>query len=101
MSAQQIRASRPTARKTHVCWVCGPGHIAPGDTYYATTNSHDGRIYTLKICDPCYELEGEAWGWAGETDDGYGPEDFIEWAMEYRGTDPRAAALLERIDTDA
>ena len=61
-------------------------------------NVYDGRVYTLKLCQLCANLEGEAWGWAGETDDGYGPQDFIDWATEYRDTDPRAAALLERIN---
>lgn len=95
--AEMIALKTPTARKTHSCWVCGAGAIQPGDTYAAHTNVNDGRIYTIKLCQPCEDLEGEAWGWAGETDYGYGPQDFIDWATEYRDTDPRAAALLDRI----
>lgn len=88
----------PKARKTHSCWVCGPGAIRAGDRYDRSVNVYDGRVYTLKLCLPCADLEWEAWGWAGETDDGYGPQDFIDWATEYRNTDPRAASLLERIN---
>lgn len=97
MSITVISEKSPTARKAHACWVCGPGAIRPGDTYAARTNVYDGRIYTLKLCLLCVDLEGEAWGWAGETDDGYGQQDFIDWATEHRNEDPRAAALLDRI----
>lgn len=93
-----LARSETVARKTHTCWVCGPGAIRPGDKYLRSSNVYDGRAYTLKYCLPCAGLEGEAWGWAGETDDGYGPQDFIDWATEYRDTDPRASALLERVN---
>ena len=97
MSVRSISVKHPTARKAHACWVCGPGAIQPGDTYVAHTSVYDGRIYTLKFCHPCIALEREAWEWAGETDDGYGPQDVIDWATEHRNEDPRAAALLDRI----
>lgn len=93
-----LSRSEPVARKTHTCWVCGPGAIQPGDQYRRSSNVYDGRAYTLKVCLPCADLEMEAWGWAGETDDGYGHQDFIDWAIENRDTDPRASALLERIN---
>lgn len=69
-----------------------------GNALDAATRVYDGRIYTLKTCQSCAELEGEAWGWAGESDDGYGPQDFIESVTEHRDTDPRAAALLARLN---
>lgn len=96
-----LATTEPVARKTHTCWVCGPGAIQPGDQYRRTSNVYDGRVYTLKTCLLCADLEMEAWGWAGETDDGYCEQDVIDWATENRDTDPRAAALLERINRDA
>lgn len=96
-----LARNEPVARKTHDCWVCGPGAIHPGERYLRSSNVRDGQVYTLKFCRLCADLEREAWGWAGETDDGYCEQDVIDWATEYRDTDPRAAALLERLNRNA
>ena len=44
MSPQLLRETKPTARKPHLCDLCGAA-ITPGDTYTRATLVNDGAIY--------------------------------------------------------
>lgn len=80
---ERISESRPTARKAHVCQMCG-GPIKVGETYSRDTLKYD-VIYDWITCQPC-ETDGvcnEVHAWTGGYyDEGVGIEQADEWAHE-------------------
>ena len=88
MSAVQFAESRPVARKAHRCNMCAR-MIAPGETYWASRNIYDGRVYTWKTCAHCdAAITATSLGdYLYDCDydgDGYGPDDVAEWEPQDR-----------------
>lgn len=71
MSDFHFEATRPTARRRHVCAMCRR-IIEIGETYFRQGGFFDGRGYTVKTCRQCEEFasalhragfENEEGGW--------------------------------------
>lgn len=98
MSWPQVLSSRTVrARVPHRCSTCQVVCIQPGDQYQRDGILNDGRVYTWVMCSECAAIFVTVWEWAGETDDGVGPDTYLEWAQELTAMDPRAAAYLTRV----
>ena len=95
-----LREATPIARRLHHCQTCY-APIQIGQIYHRDTCIGDGRIYDWIACPPCADLAGIVWDWASRPDDGFGPDEYAEWARDHQD-DPeygeRARALLERIN---
>jgi len=94
----QLRASSPTARKTHPCDWCYTT-IQPGERYHRSTNIYDDRLYDWVSCLACQALLLAVWDWAYGPDEGVDESSFAEWAQDHLD-DPehggKARAYLER-----
>ena len=73
-----------TARKPHRCGSCSTVAVQPGDTYTRESYVYDGRAYTWVSCADCAALMPEVWDWAGMPDEGVGPDEYAEWALDHR-----------------
>lgn len=78
-----IRTSTPVARKVHRCRCCGAPAVQPGDKYKRDTLVYDGRIYDWVSCVECSALFATVWDWSDGGEDGIGPEQYAEWALDY------------------
>ena len=84
MSVVRFAESRPVARKAHRCNMCAR-MIAPGETYWASRNIYDGRVYTWKTCAHCdAAITATSLGDYLYDCDGYGPDDVAEWEPQDR-----------------
>ena len=78
-----ISSTRPKARKRHWCEFC-MGPIQPGEHYQRKTDVTDGRMSTLKVCEPCEDISFAVWVHMGcPYDEGIGADDFRDWAIEH------------------
>lgn len=96
-----LKSKHPVARKPHACDNCGQRCIQPGDKYRRTSCVSDGRVYDWVSCAGCDAIFLDVWTWAGDPDEGIGPDSFQEWAREHAETDERAAAYLAKIGATA
>ena len=97
MSPTLISRSTVTARKEHPCSSCGPAHIEPGAQYVRETYVADGRMYTWKLCMPCWEITDEV---NAVADDGTYPETYLDWALDNADDPvhgPQARGFLGRV----
>ena len=91
-----ISSTRPKARKKHRCEFC-MGLIQPGEHYHRKTDVTDGRMYTLKVCEPCEDITFEVWTYFGcQYEEGVSTEDVRDWAIEHP-TRLDAVAFLARL----
>ena len=80
-----ISSTRPKARKRHRCEFC-TGLIQPGEHYQRKTDVTDGRVSTLKVCEPCDDMTWEVWMYFEMGyDEGVSTDDFRDWAIENPG----------------
>ena len=81
MSPQLLRETKPTARKPHLCDLCGSA-ITPGDTYTRATLVNDGAIYDWRECSACVtdRIGSRVQDWC--LCDSTGPDCAAEWAAE-------------------
>lgn len=94
MEVELIKERTPIARKVHRCMNCTSLAIQIGHAYVRSTLTYDGRIYDWVSCCACHDLLGEVSEYAGDF--GISSDEFCEWAMDHRKTDPLAHAFLKR-----
>lgn len=90
------------ARKHHWCQPCGSYTIKAGQKYRRESYVFDGQAYDWLMCLRCTEIISLVRAWCGDRDEGVGPEDFYEWAMEHRENPTYgsvAYSYLERTDS--
>ncbi|EAS0269332.1 hypothetical protein E7939_21815 [Salmonella enterica] len=87
--------TKVTARKPHVCTVCGT-EIEAKATYIKSVTFYDGSASAWKLHPLCDDAVRDAF--AEDYDDGglISPDSVIEWAEEFRGLYDSAAWVCER-----
>jgi hypothetical protein len=94
MSGVVLADETPVARKEHSCELCS-ATIQPGDRYRRTRIIGDDGPYVFKACELCNALTPIVLDWLADPYEGYGEDDFVEWANDYlddpeHGEDARA-----------
>lgn len=77
-----IHERSPRSRGRVRCDDCGR-RIPKGERYCRSTVVDGGTIWEWRECQPCQEAVSHVMRWKGPYDnDGYGPNDFQDWAYE-------------------
>ncbi len=77
-----IHERSPRSRGRVRCDDCGR-RIPKGEQYCRSTVVDGGTIWEWRECQPCQEAVSHVMRWKGPYDnDGYGPNDFQDWAYE-------------------
>ncbi len=77
-----IHERSPRSRGRVRCDDCGR-RIPNGEQYCRSTVVDGGTIWEWRECQPCQEAVSHVMRWKGPYDnDGYGPNDFQDWAYE-------------------
>ena len=93
-----IHERSPRSRGRVRCDDCGR-RIPKGERYCRSTVVDGGAIWEWRECQPCQEAVSRVMRWKGPYDnDGYGPNDFQDWAYEAMG-DVGVSGYLFLFDT--
>lgn len=93
-----IHERSPRSRGRVRCDDCGR-RIPKGERYRRSTVVDGGTIWEWRECQPCQAVVSHVMRWKGPYDnDGYGPNDFQDWAYEAMG-DVGVSGYLFLFDT--